>query len=216
MGFREGRKRAHPLTVRLTHWVAAAAIVVMISSGWTIYNASPLFAFLFPRWAGLGGWLAAGIAWHIAAMWALFGAGIVYLAYGFGSGHFRRDVAPGGLGALRRDFVAALLFRLRHERGRYNAVQRFLYALVLVTVCLQVATGLAMWKPVQLGWLAWVFGGYGVARVIHFFSMSVIVGFLVVHLALVAMFPSTLWSMVTGGRISRETLRENGAVESGD
>ena len=208
--FRDGRERAHPFVVRVTHWVAAAAMLVMISSGWTIYNASPILPFTFPRWAGLGGWLAAGIAWHIAAMWALFAAGIVYLVYGFASGHFRRDVAPPGVGALRRDLVAALLFRLGHRQGHYNAVQRSLYGLVLVAVCLQVATGLSMWKPVQFGWLTWVFGGYDVARVIHFATMSVIVGFLVVHLALVALYPSTLWTMITGGRRADEPVMGSG------
>ena len=194
------KQRAHPLFVRVTHWIGAAAVIVMISSGWTIYNASPIFPFAFPRWAGLGGWLAAGIAWHIAAMWVLFADGLAYLAYGFLSGHFRRDVLPRGWRSLRKDALDALLFRLHHAHGQYNAVQRLLYAVVIVAICTSVATGWSMWKPVQVGWLTWLFGGYDTARVIHFFAMSTIVGFLVVHVVLVALFPSTLVMMLTGGR----------------
>ena len=198
---RTAGRRAHPLIVRLCHWVAAAAMICMILSGWQIYNASPILPFTFPRGITLGGWLGGAIAWHFAAMWALFGAGLVYLAYGFGSGHFRRDIQPEGPGAVKRDLVAALTFRLHHRLGHYNAVQRLLYAGVLVVVVFAVLTGLSIWKPVQLGWLTWLFGGYDLARRIHFVMMTLIVAFLLVHVALVAIVPSTLWSMITGGRV---------------
>ncbi|MBE7211706.1 MAG: cytochrome b/b6 domain-containing protein [Gluconacetobacter diazotrophicus] len=210
---REKPRRAHPLVVRLCHWMAAAAMVCMIMSGWQIYNASPILPFTFPHWATLGGWLGGAIAWHFAAMWALFGAGIVYLAYGFGSGHLRRDIAPVGPRAVGRDLLAALTFRLQHRLGHYNAVQRLLYSVVLVAIVLAVATGLSIWKPVQLGWITWLFGDYDLARRIHFACMAVIVGFLVIHVALVAIVPSTLWSMITGGRIpgGRAEPDDNGA-----
>ncbi len=195
---------AHPLIVRLTHWVGAAAIICMILSGWTIYNASPLLPFSFPRWAGLGGWLAGGIAWHISAMWVLVADGLVYLAYGLATGHFRRDIAPRSWRVLWRDMMAALTLRLRHASGHYNAVQRLLYGLVIVDGSVSVLTGLSIWKPVQLGWLAWCFGGYEWARRLHFVAMSGIVFFLVVHIVLVAVFPSTLVTMVTGGRRAPE------------
>lgn len=190
----------HPVTVRITHWVGAAAILCMISSGWTIYNASPLLAFTFPRWATLGGWLAGGIAWHLAVLWVLVIDGLVYLAYGAASGHLRRNVRPRDFAALRRDVVLALTFRLRHPEGHYNAVQRLLYSGVLLLGIGIVLTGLAIWKPVQFGWLSWAFGGYDTARVLHFTAMAGLVIFLIVHLVLVALFPSRLVSMVTGGR----------------
>jgi thiosulfate reductase cytochrome b subunit len=191
-----GRRAAHPLPVRLMHWVGAAAILCMMLSGWAIYDASPSLPFIFPRWATLGGWLAGGIAWHISAMWVLFADGLAYLGYGFFSGHFRRDLRPGGPRALLRDVLGALTFRLGHRLGHYNEVQRLLYSGVILAVCVQVATGLAIWKPVQLGWLAGFFGGYPVARGIHLAMMLCIGGFLVVHLVLVALFPRTLISMV--------------------
>jgi thiosulfate reductase cytochrome b subunit len=102
------------------------------------------------------------------------------------------------------DLWAALTFRLRHREGHYNAVQRLLYLLVTVAGVLAVLTGLSIWKPVQLGALTWVFGGYDVARRIHFALMSSIVAFLIVHVTLVALVPSTLVSMITGGRVARE------------
>ncbi|MCQ8279291.1 cytochrome b/b6 domain-containing protein [Acetobacteraceae bacterium KSS8] len=173
----------------------------MIMSGWQIYNASPILPFLFPSWATLGGWLGGGIAWHFAAMWVLFCAGLVYLIYGIASGHLRRDIAPVGPRSVARDLFAALRFRLAHSPGHYNAVQRLLYAGVLLVAVFTVLTGLSIWKPVQLGWLTWLFGGYDLARRIHFACMALIVGFLVIHIALVLIVPRTLWHMIAGGRL---------------
>jgi thiosulfate reductase cytochrome b subunit len=178
------------------HWVGAAAVICMILSGWAIYNASPAFPFSFPRWMTLGGWLAGGIAWHISAMWVLFGDGAAYLIYGIFSGHFSRDIRPTGPKAVLRDVIDALRFRLPHRLGHYNAVQRLLYTGVIVVIGLAIATGLSIWKPVQLGWLTELFGGYPVARGIHLAMMGLIVAFLIVHLTLVALFPRTLVSML--------------------
>ncbi len=190
----------HDWVVRLTHWVGAAALICMILSGWAIYNASPILPFIFPRWATLGGWLAAGIAWHLAAMWVLMADGLVYLAWGFGSGHFRRDFWPIQGRALAADFGAALRLRLRHRGGAYNTVQRAFYVGVLFAIWLAILTGFSIWKPVQFGWLTWLFGGYDLARRLHFVAMTLIVAFLVVHVALVAIVPSTLPSMIFGRR----------------
>jgi thiosulfate reductase cytochrome b subunit len=179
------------------HWIGAISILCMMLSGWAIYNASPSLPFTFPRWMTLGGWLAGGIAWHISVMWVLFLDGSAYLLYGICSGHFRRDIRPLGPRALIHDMGAALTGRLGHRLGHYNAVQRLLYAGVIATICVAVATGVSIWKPVQLGWLADLFGGYPVARSIHLAAMICISLFLVVHLTLVAIFPRTLVAMVT-------------------
>ncbi len=80
--------------------------------------------------------------------------------------------------------------------GHYNAVQRVLYAGVIVAIILQVMTGLAIWKPVQFGWLTGLFGGYPIARGIHLTIMFGIVAFVLVHVALVAIHPRTLKSMI--------------------
>jgi len=175
-------------------------MITMILSGWAIYNASPLLPFSFPPWVTLGGWLGAGIAWHIAAMWLLIADGIVYLAWGFASGHFRRDFWPLSPAAFLRDFTAALRLKLAHDTAHYNAVQKAMYAGVVLAAVLAVLTGLSIWKPVQLFWLTALFGGYDIARVLHFSLMSAITLFLVIHLALVALVPSTLRRMIMGAR----------------
>jgi thiosulfate reductase cytochrome b subunit len=188
------RERPYPVILRLTHWVGAAAMIVMILSGWQIYNASPILPFVFP--VGLGGWLAAGIAWHIAAMWVLMADGVVYLVWAVASGHFQRDFWPLSGAAVGRDLGAALRLRLAHDTGRYNAVQKLLYGGVIAASVLAVLTGLSMWKPVQLGWLSAAFGGYPVARELHFCLMSAITIFLFVHVVMVGVVPSTLRRMV--------------------
>jgi thiosulfate reductase cytochrome b subunit len=192
----ETGRPAHPPAIRIMHWIGVYAMGCMIFSGWEIYNASPSLPFLFPHWAGLGGWLGGALAWHLSAMWLLFADGIAYLIYGVVSGHFSRDLKPPRPVEVRNDLGAALRFRLKHRMGHYNAVQRVLYAGVIVVVILQVLTGLAIWKPVQLGWLVELFGGYQIARGIHLTIMLSIVAFVLVHVALVAIHPRTLKSMI--------------------
>src|SRR5436305_6808126 len=104
----------HPLWVRVTHWVNAFAMVVMIGSGWEIYNASPLFGFTFPRSITLGGWLAGALLWHFAAMWLLAVNGLVYIALGLLTGRFRRKFLPVRPGEVIADAKAALTFKLSH------------------------------------------------------------------------------------------------------
>ncbi|BEV14410.1 cytochrome b/b6 domain-containing protein [Herbaspirillum sp. DW155] len=190
----------HPLAVRIAHWLNAVAIACMVPSGWGIYNASPLFGFKFPVGLTLGGWLGGAIAWHFAAMWLLVANGLFYLLYGSLSGHFRRHLLPLRPSEVWRDAMQAMRFRLPHQPGVYNAVQRLLYCAVILSGILVVLSGLALWKPVQLDWLANVFGGFDFARKVHFAAMAGIVAFVVVHLALVVLVPKTLIPMLTGGR----------------
>jgi thiosulfate reductase cytochrome b subunit len=195
---RAPRVVVHSLMVRITHWINAFAMVCMVMSGWAIYNASPIFPFRFPVWATVGGWLGGSIAWHFAAMWLLVGNGLVYLAHGLATRHLRRHLLPVRPREVLRDFMRALRFQLPHEVGSYNAVQRLLYVAVLLLGVLLVASGLSIWKPVQFWWLAALFGGFDFARRVHFVAMAGVVGFVVVHLALVMLVPRTLPSMITG------------------
>ncbi len=190
--------RIHPLAVRITHWINAAAIAVMISSGWQIYNASPLFAFVFPPWMTLGGWLGGALAWHFAAMWLLVGNFVIYLGYGLVSGHIRRRLLPLRPREIRRDALLALRFRLPHDGSHYNAVQRLLYVLAGCGIALAIMSGLAIWKPVQLYPLTALLGGYEIARRVHFVAMAGTAGFIIVHLVLVAIVPRTLLPMLKG------------------
>jgi thiosulfate reductase cytochrome b subunit len=203
-----GWQRVHPLVVRITHWVNALAILMMVTSGWRIYDASPLFDFRFPSELTIGGWLGGAIAWHFAAMWLLAANGLVYLVYGFISGHFRRSFLPLTVAGVVSDLKAALTFRLAHRLGHYNAVQRLLYGGVIALIIVLVLSGLAIWKPVQMQALAAVLGGYEGARRVHFLAMSGIVAFVVVHLVLVALVPKTLVPMITGRARSGATESE--------
>jgi thiosulfate reductase cytochrome b subunit len=189
----------HPAWVRITHWVNAIAILVMIGSGWQIYDASPLFGFNFPKAIALGQWLGGGLLWHFAAMWVLVINGIVYLALGIVTGRFRRKLLPIYPSQVLADAKAALSFKLSHEDiSHYNAVQKVLYAGVILCGIVIVLSGLSIWKPVQFQELTVLFGGYDFARYVHFFAMSAIVGFLVVHVALALIVPKSLRAMVTG------------------
>ncbi len=165
-----------------------------------------LLPFIFPRRMTLGGWLAGGIAWHISAMWVLFRDGLAYITYGVLSGHFRHDIPPVRPKEVFRDLGAAIRFRLDHHLGHHNAIQRLLYAGIVVVICLAIATGLSIWKPVQLGWPTDLFGGYPVARGIHLAMMGLIVAFPIVRLALVGLFPRTLLSMLAPIAANAETL----------
>ena len=189
----------HPAWVRVTHWVNAVAMVIMIMSGWEIYNASPLFPFTFPRSITLGGWLAGALLWHFAAMWLLAVNGLVYLALGLASGRFRRKLTPIRPGEVLADAKAALSGKLAHDDlSVYNAIQKLLYLGVILAGIVIVLSGLAIWKPVQLQELTAVFGGYDAARYVHFFAMAAIVGFLVVHVVMALLVPKSLRAMITG------------------
>lgn len=202
------RDPVHPLPVRVAHGVNAFAMVCMLMSGWAIYNASPIFAFRFPAWATLGGWLGGSIAWHFAAMWLLVANGLVYAGYGFASGHFRRALLPIRADELTRDMRLALRFKLPHRPGTYNAVQRLLYIVLLLLGVLVVASGLSIWKPVQFFWLTDLLGGYDMAREVHFIAMAGIAGFIVIHLLLVLIVPRTILPMISGREVVREVARE--------
>jgi len=199
------QKKLHPWPVRLTHWLNAACMACMFMSGWAIYNASPLFGFRFPAAVTVGGWLGGALAWHFAFMWLLLINGSIYLLYGFASRHFKRELLPIGLAALKHDLTDALRLRLVHEKGVYNAVQRLMYWMVLAAGALVVISGVAIWKPIQLQELVALLGGYDVARYVHFGAMAMIAAFVVIHLSLVILVPKTLLPMITGGVRSLDT-----------
>ena len=189
----------HPRWVRVTHWVNALTMVVLIGSGWQIYNASPLFPLVFPTGITLGGWLAGALLWHFAAMWLLAVNGLIYAVLGIVTGRFRRKFIPIRPGEVLADARAAFTGKLSYDDlSVYNAVQRLFYVGVIVAGIVVVLSGIAIWKPVQLQQLTAAFGGYDTARYVHFFAMAAIVGFLVVHVIMSVIVPSSLRAMITG------------------
>jgi thiosulfate reductase cytochrome b subunit len=189
----------HPLVVRITHWINALAILMMIFSGWRIYNASPLFQFSFPNGLTLGGWLAGALQWHFAAMWLLILNGVVYLTYGIASGHFMRKLLPLRPRDVVRDVLDAFRGRLAHEDlSVYNAAQRAAYLGVIACGIALVVSGVAIWKPVQLQELTALLGGYEVARRVHFIAMALLALIVTVHVVMVLLVPRTFPTMITG------------------
>ncbi len=189
----------HPVWLRITHWLNALAVVLLVLSGWRIYNASPLFDFHFPDTLALGGWLGGALLWHFAAMWILLLNGVVYLGLNIASGRLVRRFFPLHPGDLRRDLIAALQGKLAHDiHGDYNAVQKFAYLFVIVDSLVLVLSGLAIWKSVQFPLLRELLGGYDNARVVHFAAMAALLGFVAVHVAMVALVPRTLVAMLRG------------------
>jgi thiosulfate reductase cytochrome b subunit len=206
-------RKMHPLAVRIMHWTNAAAMLLMITSGWKIYNDDAIFSFLrFPEEITLGYWAQHGLQWHFFAMWILALNGLVYLIYGFVSGRFRRMLLPISPRQIVREVFEALTFRLKHaDLTHYNAIQKMLYAGIMVVIVIQVITGLAIWKPVQFQELVSIFSDFQGARLAHFIGMAAIVLFLVVHVSLALLVPKTIAAMITGG----PKLDDSGKPEAG-
>jgi len=189
----------HPAWLRIMHWLNALAVLILVGSGWAIYNASPLFGFEFPREITLGGWLAGGIMWHFAAMWLLGINGVLYLLFNVFSGRLVRRFFPLSLGALFADIGTALRGHLSHADLRhYNMVQKASYLFVMLVSVLLVLSGLVLMQSVQFPLLRELLGGYETARYIHFFAMAALVGFVIVHVAMALLVPRSLHAMVCG------------------
>jgi thiosulfate reductase cytochrome b subunit len=195
------RRRLHPAAIRTMHWINAVAMIVMIGSGWKIYNDEVLFGWLhFPDWMVIGVYAQHALQWHFFAMWILMVNGLCYLVYGIYTGRFRRKLLPIRPSAVIADIRDALRFRLAHDDiTRYNAVQKLLYAGIILVILLQVISGLVIWKPVQFSELTSLFYDFQTARLVHFLGMAAIVGFLIVHVALALLVPKTIGAMVSGG-----------------
>jgi thiosulfate reductase cytochrome b subunit len=191
----------HPLPLRIMHWTNAVAMLIMVGSGWKIYNDEVLFGWLhFPEWITIGGGPEGALLWHFFAMWIIGLNGLAYLAYGFATGRFRRMLLPIRIGELLHEIRKALRLDLQHDDlTRYNAVQRLLYIGVIVLIIAQVLSGLIIWKPVQFSELLFLFYDFQGARLAHFIGMVLIVGFVLVHVALALIVPQTLFAMLKGG-----------------
>ncbi len=182
----------HPLWLRLTHGIVFPWMVILVWSGVLIYWANDVYPGFFPEGfysaLSIDHRLAQGMWLHFTAGWGLVADGAVFLALTLASGHWR-ELVPDRRSL--RELVPTILSELgvgapRPRAGKYNAAQRFAYSSLVIVVVLEIATGFALYKPVQLGRLAELFGGYERARFIHFVGMLSIVAFFVIHLIQVA------------------------------
>jgi Ni/Fe-hydrogenase b-type cytochrome subunit len=206
--------KRHHWIVRVTHWVNVLAFMLMVGSGLRIFNAYPAFArkgerfccYPFdgspiPAWLTFGGWLGGARHWHFAMMWLLVVNGLVYLAFVYTHGEWRDLVPRRGVIRDALEMTKFYLFvRKDHpHQGKHNALQRLAYFILPVLGVVQVLTGIALWKPVQLAWLTSLFGGYVWARYWHFMSMLGLVFLAIGHVFMVfAVDPYSIPAMITG------------------
>ena len=207
----------HPWPIRFTHWVNAIALFVMAGSGLEIFRAFPSFGAKIPEqdllnWPkafAIGGWLGGALQWHLTFLWIYIATGLSYLAYQIFSGHYRHvlfvpsDVK--GVWPMARHYF---FFGPKPEATQpYNPLQKLAYTSVIGLGVLSVLTGTAVWKPVQLSWLAWLMGGFHLARVWHFLVMWAIGLFVVGHLIMVILHGwNNFMAMLTGWKRDPEYI----------
>lgn len=196
----------HPLIIRLTHWVNAIALGIMVGSGLQIYNASPYGDFTFPPFMTLGGWLAGARMWHFFAMWILFVNGLVWVVYNISTRHgrlttfFRREDISGVLPMIQ------YYLRIRKQHPpvkKYNPLQKLAYTSVVFLAIGSLLTGVAIYWPVQFSKLTALFGGYDTARGWHFFFTLSFILFFFGHIFMVVISGwSNFASIITGWKKS--------------
>jgi Ni/Fe-hydrogenase b-type cytochrome subunit len=202
----------HPAVVRFCHWASALAIVIMIMSGLQIFAAFPSFGdkiperdlFIPPAAITLGGWLSAGLQWHLTFAWVLVAAGVAYVAYQVISGNYRqvlfvrRDI-PGVWPMVRHYF---LFGPKPPQDATYNPLQKLAYTTALAFGAILMVTGFALYKPVQLSPLVTMLGGFRLVRVWHFAAMCGLLAFIPGHIVMVAIHGwKNFASMWTGGEL---------------
>jgi thiosulfate reductase cytochrome b subunit len=189
----------HPAWLRVTHWLNVLAVLLMVTSGWRIYNAAPFWPISFPKDWTLGGWLGGALQWHFAGMWLLVINGLLYVGLNLGTGRWWRKFLPLTLSLVLADLQAALRGRLSHaDLSHYNGLQKAAYLFTVVDLVLLVASGLVLWKSVQFPVLRDLLGGYDTARRVHFIAMGVLLAFVAGHVFMVALVPRTLLTMIRG------------------
>lgn len=210
-------RRKHPLWVRWAHWINFPLLALMLYSGAEIYWANPRYTPFIPpavyQWLGIDGSLADGMALHFAMAWLFTVNGVLYVAYLLVSGEWR-EMLP--TGASFRDAALVMLhdLGLRKElppQGKFNAAQRIAYSAIVAMAAIAVASGLAIYKPIQLGWLRSIFAGYEGARLVHFLMAVGFVAFFFIHIAQVARAGwNNFQAMVTGYEVDHGQKNQQG------
>jgi thiosulfate reductase cytochrome b subunit len=217
-------KVLHPLLIRLGHWLNVPLMIIMAGSGLQILLAYPYMGpkgapfrwypfqgFRPPEWLCMGSWLAGARALHFAFGWFFVLNGLAYVAYQGLTGQWRsRAFLP------RRDLANAAGTALHYLRlrktspppeGLYNGLQRLAYTAAVALGAILSLSGLALWEPTQLSWLAAMFGGYDAARVVHLLALFALALFTVAHVVLVSLHPKTIVDMIAGGTTDGATDR---------
>jgi thiosulfate reductase cytochrome b subunit len=178
----------HSIWLRCVHWLNAPFLALMVWSGILIYWANDVYPGFFPesfyQTFHIDHRLAEGMQIHFTLAWFFIINGLLYLTYLGLSGHWR-ELLP------TRETFRQLLPTLLHDlglrknapaQGKFNAAQRVAYSGVILLAMVEIFSGFAIYKPVQLHWLSWIFGGYEWSRRIHFAGMILFVCFFVLHI----------------------------------
>ena len=207
-------EKKHPLAIRWLHWINFPLLFVMIWSGLLIYWSNSVYRVGFGGWTlfhffppkfydvlGIDHRLAEGMGFHFFFMWFFAVNGLLYVLYTLFSGEWRFLVPTA------RSFKEALqvtlhdlhLSKYHPPRRKFNGAQQIAYTSVIVMGAGSLLTGLAIYKPVQFGWLTTVLGGYEWARWEHFWLTIGYVVFFLVHVAQVVKAGwNNFRAMVTG------------------
>ena len=218
-GERREYAREHPWLVRFTHWLNAVTLAVMTMSGLQIFAAFPSFGpkipqkdmVHFPEAMRLGGWLGGSLQWHLTFMWLFMACGIAYVVYLIVTGHWRRVILqPREIREIWPMARHYFLFKPKPEQKEpYNPLQKLAYTSTIVFGVTSVLTGWMLYKPVQLGWLVRLSGGFDLVRLWHFAAMIGFLAFVPGHLVMVALHGwNNFTSMLTGWKRDPEYLKE--------
>lgn len=217
----------HPLIIRFCHWVNAISLFVLAGSGLQIFRAFPSFGekvpekvlIEWPKSLAIGGWLGGALQWHLTFMWIYLGSGLLYLGYQIFTGHYRQVLF------VRRD-TSGVWPMVRHyfffgpkppAKETYNPLQKSAYTLVFILGLLSVATGFAIWKPIQFSWLSLMMGGFHYARLWHFIIMWAMLLFVFGHLIMVVLHGwNNFVSMLTGWKKDPEYVGHSAARNDSD
>jgi thiosulfate reductase cytochrome b subunit len=204
----------HPLAIRWFHWINFPVLAIMIWSGLLIYWANDIYRIGFGKTTLLKFFpdsfykafnmefrLSEGMAYHFVFMWLFILNGLLYVAYTAFSGEWRY-LLPN-----RHSFKEAWQVIL-HDLGirkiapgqlKYNGAQKIAYTAIIIMGIGSVLSGVAIYKPVQFGWLCMLLGGYATSRIIHFVLTLGYCLFFVIHILQVTRAGwRNFRSMVTG------------------
>jgi thiosulfate reductase cytochrome b subunit len=190
--------KKHSLAIRWFHWINFPVLALMIWSGFLIYWANDVYRIGFGDTTLLKFFpgqfydllhipqrLGEGMSYHFVFMWLFFLNGILYVIYTGISGEWRA-LLPGKNSW--KEAWQVLLYDLHIRKTappqtKYNGAQKIAYTAIILMGAGSVFTGIAIYKPVQFGWLCWLCGGYEFARVIHFTLTIGYCLFFIIHIA---------------------------------
>lgn len=207
----------HPLFVRLTHWLNAISLIVLIMSGLEIFAAFPSFGekipqkdlIAIPSMLRLGGWLGAAIQWHFTFMWIFIITGLAYLFLSFASGYWKKVVfSPKDIKGLLPMIKHYFFFKPKPQQTQpYNALQKLAYTLVIILGIFSTITGILLYKPAQFSFFVFLLGGFKFVRIWHFLSMLAFLFFLAGHIVMVILHGwSNFLSIIVGWKKNSEHI----------